>query len=154
MLNYNEEGKEFVQGIFTDGQSFGEPPLFGGFPYPASAQALEETELFKLNYSKFIELLKDNFEIHLQMTATLSHRLRYKAMIMSEISIHEASHRLLTFLDYLKKEAGKQNQSHEINLTRQQLADLLGLRVETVIRSIKNLKNNGEIAINGRKLCR
>lgn len=154
MVNYNDEGKEFVQGIFKKGQSFGEPPLFGNFAYPASAQALERSEIFKLSYNAFIELLQNHFDVHLKLTETLSHRLHYKAMIMSEISIHEAAHRLLTFFDYLKEENGKVNETYAITLTRQQLADLLGLRVETVIRSVKNLEDQGTIVIRNGKIIR
>lgn len=28
MSNYNDDGREFIQGIFYNGQSFGEPPYF------------------------------------------------------------------------------------------------------------------------------
>src|SRR5690606_9898687 len=49
MFNLNEQGKEFVQGIFYDGESFGEPPLLGDFKYPASAVAVKPTELYKLS---------------------------------------------------------------------------------------------------------
>ena len=31
MFNLTEDGKEFVQGFFKNGDSFGEPPLFGTF---------------------------------------------------------------------------------------------------------------------------
>ena len=34
MFNVNHEGKEFMQGIFSDGQSFGEPPVIINKPYP------------------------------------------------------------------------------------------------------------------------
>lgn len=40
MININPEGKEFVQGTFGAGQSFGEPPLFHTL-YPASAKTEE-----------------------------------------------------------------------------------------------------------------
>ena len=39
------DGKEFVQGIFKDGQSFGEPPFLVGKRYPASAMATHPTVL-------------------------------------------------------------------------------------------------------------
>lgn len=151
--NYNPEGKEFMQGIFYDGQSFGEPPLLGNFPYPATSQALKETILYKLPLQRFTELLKQNFELHWKLTATLSQRLRYKAMIMKEISSHSPEHRILTLIDYLKKHAAPTHQ-FEVKLTRQQIADLTGLRVETVIRAIKNLENQQEVKIIGRKVYR
>lgn len=151
--NYNEEGKEFIQGIFYDQQSFGEPPLFGDFPYPATAQAIKSTVMYRLPKAKFIELLKHNFDIHLQLSATLAKRLRYKAMIMKEISSHSPEHRILTLIDYLKKHAPP-SQKFEVKLTRQQIADLTGLRVETVIRAIKNLEAEEEVQIIDRKVYR
>jgi len=39
MFSTNVEGKEFIQGIFTKGNSFGEPPLFEAKCYPGTAQA-------------------------------------------------------------------------------------------------------------------
>jgi CRP-like cAMP-binding protein len=54
MFNYGEEEQEVLQGIFGPGQSFGEPALLGRFPYPACAQATEDTEqyrAFRTNYS-------------------------------------------------------------------------------------------------------
>ena len=37
MSNYNDDGREFIQGIFYKKQSFGEPPLFLNQDYPANA---------------------------------------------------------------------------------------------------------------------
>ncbi|MTI31873.1 Crp/Fnr family transcriptional regulator [Xanthovirga aplysinae] len=152
--NLNEEGKEFVQGIFTSGQSLGEPPLIGEFPYPASAIAVQPSVVFRLLRSDFIKLLESNFEIHMQLSERLANRLRYKAMIMKEISSYEPEHRILTLIDYFKKENPTAQEKYEVKLTRQQLADLCGLRVETVIRAIKNLEAKGEVEIIGRKVFR
>ena len=153
MMNYNEEGKEFIQGIFYDGQSFGEPPLLGDFPYPANAQALQHTIVYRLSMPKFTQLLKNNFEIHWQLSATLALRLRYKSMIMREISSHSPEHRILTLIDYLKQHTSS-TERFEVKLTRQQIADLTGLRVETVIRAIKNLEAQQELQIVDRKVWR
>jgi len=68
MYNITEDGKEFVQGIFQEGKSFGEPPLIGAFNYPASAAATKPTRLLKLPKKKFIEFLKINPESHLIFT--------------------------------------------------------------------------------------
>ena len=153
VYNSNEEGKEFVQGIFTDGQSLGEPPLIGDFPYPATAVALKPSVVYRLAFAAFEELLKENFEIHRELSRGLAKRLQYKAMIMKEISSYDPEHRILTLIDYLKSENEPTDQ-FEVKLTRQQIADLTGLRVETVIRSIKNLESKGELEIIGRKVYR
>jgi len=153
VYNLNEGGKEFVQGNFYQGESFGEPPLFGDFPYPATAIAIEKTTIYKLSKPKFLALLRDNFEVHLKFTSNLSKRIGYKAMIMKEISVHTPEHRILTLIDFLKEKESP-NTKYLVSLTRQQIANLTGLRVETVIRAVKQLEREGEIEIIQRKICR
>ncbi len=57
MNNYNEDGKEFIQGIFSIGQSFGEPPLLANVKYPANAEAISDAEVFQLSKDQFLDLL-------------------------------------------------------------------------------------------------
>ncbi len=153
MFNLNENGKEFVQGIFYDGESFGEPPLFGDFKYPASAAAVKPTEIYKLAKSKLFELLTNNPEINLKFTKTLAKRLYYKATILKEISVHPPEHRILALIDFLKKRYGTE-ELFQVELTRQQMADLTGQRVETVIRAIKQLEKDGEVKLIKHKVYR
>lgn len=156
MNNYNDDGKEFIQGIFYKQQSFGEPPLFIDVKYPANAEALTAATVLILPKEKLYDLLYKNPEIHLNITKSLAKRLYYKAIIASEISSHEPEHRVLRFLDYLKKDIAKIDGkfTYKIEHTRQQIADILGLRVETVIRVIKNLEKKNELQIIKRKVFR
>lgn len=156
MNNYNLDGKEFIQGIFASGQSFGEPPLFADVKYPANAEALSDSEVIQLHKSQFLELLASHPDVHLRMTETLAKRLFYKAIMVSEISSQEPEHRILRILDYLKKHVHKLEGpfSFKVDLTRQQIADLTGLRVETVIRATKALEKKGELKIKSRKVYR
>lgn len=156
MNSYNDTGKEFIQGIFSAGRSFGEPPLFGQFNYPANAIALEKTTLFVLRKESFHELLLNNPEIHLQFTEVLANRLHYKATMASGNSNENATERIKKLIDYLKYHIHKMSpeDTYEVELTRQQVADLTGLRVETVIKSFKKMETNHEIIIKNRKVYR
>lgn len=155
MFNLNAEGKLFTQGMFEAGQSFGEPPLFDESNYPACTVAEENTCLYKLSKAKFIKLLKENPEIHFKFTRMLASRLLYKSMLLKEISSFKPEHRILSLIDYLKKEEGiPADQKYEVSLTRQQIADFTGLRVETVIRSVKTLEKEGSLTIRGHKIIR
>jgi len=151
MYNITEDGKEFIQGIFEKGMSFAEPPLLGDFPYPASALANEKTELLRLSKKKFTMLLKEQPEIHLKFTTLMCIRLKYKAMIMKEVSVYPPQHRILTLLSYLKQKESP-SADYIITLTRQQIADLTGLRVETVIRTIKLLVQEKKLRLQDRKI--
>lgn len=156
MNNFNDDGKEFIQGIFYKEQSFGEPPLFIDVKYPANAEALSESKLLVLSKNSLLELLYQHPEVHLNITKSLANRLYYKAIIASEISSQEPEHRVLRFIDYLKHDVNKIDEkfSFRIDYTRQQMADILGLRVETIIRAIKSLEAKNELQIIKRKVFR
>lgn len=155
MCNCNEEGKEFIQGMFEAGESFGEPPLFDGGIYPASAEADEVSVVIRLRKENFLQLLKENFDIHFGFTQTLARRLRFKSLISKEISSYGPMHRVSTLLQEYKKSKGvADDELLKIELTRQQIADMTGLRVETVIRSIRELERNGHLKIErGKVYC-
>jgi CRP-like cAMP-binding protein len=156
MNNFNDEGKEFVQGFFTAGESFGEPPLFLKDTYPANAEAIVNSKIYLLPKDKFMDLLMANPQIHLSMTTNLARRLYYKSIMASEISSQEPEHRVLKLIDYFKAKISKTpiNTDYRVEITRQQIADLTGLRVETVIRAIKSLEKKGELTIKNRKVYR
>lgn len=151
MSNYNLEGQEFIQGIFSKGQSFGEPALFGEFKYPASAVAVTNAKVYKLTKNHFFHLLEENFHIHKKFNYELSQRLRYKGMILNEVSSHPPEHRLLTLINYLKRK-NNHDSNFIVPYTRQQLADMTGLRVETVIRTIKKMELDNKLKIVDHKI--
>lgn len=156
MNNYNDEGKEFIQGIFYKNQCFGEPPLFIDQVYPANAVAVSDSELIIITKDKFFELLKTNSDISLAIIKNLSQRLYYKSVMAAEISSQDPEHRVLRLIDYSITQLNfkKEEAGFLINLTRQQIGDLTGLRVETVIRAIKSLEKKGDLKIINRKVYR
>lgn len=100
MNNYNDEGKEFIQGIFYGNQCFGEPPLFIDQVYPANAVAVIDSQLILITKDQFFELLKDNSNISLAIIKNLSQRLYYKSVMAAEISSQDPEHRVLRLIDY------------------------------------------------------
>jgi CRP-like cAMP-binding protein len=148
MVSYNEQGREFVQGMFTEGQSFGEPPFFNDVPYPAAAIAVVDSEVWRCGREGFLRLLAEHPAIHLDLTKVLSGRLVYKSMMLAEIAVEEAEHRLGTLIDYFRAmDPGGSAQPYRVPFTRQQLADMTGLRVETVVRTIKAMEQDGALEI-------
>lgn len=154
-VNINDEGKEFLQVIIEPGECFGELPLFDGESYAATAIADTDAVLIRLHQPSFHQLLKENPEIHLSFSKLLTQRLRFKFLILKEMANHNPEHSISTLLNYFKQT--KRNictKCNRINLTRQQIADMTGLRVETVIRAIRNLHDKGQLIIEkGKVYC-
>ncbi len=148
MSRFNNEGREFVQGYFSSGQSFGEPPLFARTIYPASAIAVEDSEVWSLGYTDFLDLLRDHFEVQLALIEALSKRLLYKSMMLGEVALEEAEHRLKSLIRHFKRARGlSKDDEFMVPFTRQQLAELTGLRVETVIRTLRSMQQRGLVEI-------
>ncbi len=154
MNNFNDEGKEFVQGIFGEGKCFGEPPLLGDFNYPANAVAIKSSIVFRLAKAQLFELLSTHPDVLLRMTRSIATRMNYKAIMLAEISSNSPEHRISRFLTYLKEDVYSISEPYgfQVELTRQQIADLTGLRVETVIRTIKAMEKSGVLKIIQKKI--
>jgi CRP-like cAMP-binding protein len=156
MSNYNDDAREFIQGIFYKDQSFGEPPLFLNQHYPANAIAVEDSEIFLLPKNNFIKLLEENPAVSIKIIENLAQRLYYKSVMAAEMSTQEPEHRVLKLIDHgiAYFNFKKDDNGYLINFTRQQIGDLTGLRVETVIRTIKSLEKKGFLKIINRKVYR
>ncbi len=153
MININDDGKEFIQGIFKTGESFGEPVLLIDEPYPAGAVANEDSVVIRITKQGFLCVLKEYPDIHLSFTQVLAQRLYNKALMSKEIASHGPEHRILALLNMLKKTNGCVNgKKFRINFPRQQIADMTGLRVETVIRSMKKMEKKKLIEIKSGKV--
>ena len=155
MSSYSESGQEFIQGIFKAGQSFGEPPLFGDFSYPNNAVATERSEICRLPKEAFFELLKGNFDIQWKFNSLFSNRLRYKSILLKEISSYCPDHVIMTLLRYLRDNSNSEEKDKTqflVPFTRQQIADMTGLRVETVIRTVKKLQKDSKLEIRQHKI--
>ena len=154
-VNINDEGKEFIQTIIEPDECFGELPLFDGEPFAASAIADEDSVIIRLHRSSFQQLVKENPDLHFEFTRLLTQRLRFKFLILKELANHNPESSISTLLTYFKQT--KKNictKCNRLKLTRQQIADMTGLRVETVIRTMKFMQSKGDLQITkGKVYC-
>lgn len=152
-MHIDEEGKEFIHDIVEAGESFGEGTLFDGDFYDATAVAEESSTLIRLKLPAFQQLLYDHPDIHFAFTRLLSRRLHFKLLLVKMLANCNPEYRLITLLNYLMQH--KKNVCFTCNkllLTRKELAGMLGLRIETVIRTIKQLEQKELLSINKGKV--
>ncbi|MCZ4222416.1 Crp/Fnr family transcriptional regulator [Pedobacter rhodius] len=151
MVTVNDAGKEFIQGVFKTGQYFGEPALLINKPYLAYTIVSKNSELIPVGKTDFLNLLKDDADFSMNLIKVLSNRLFYKSMMLEELAGEKAEHRLETIINYLFLEVSS---GESLKVTRQDLADMTGLRVETVIRGVKLLADKGLINLNRGKIMK
>ncbi|RZK21731.1 MAG: Crp/Fnr family transcriptional regulator [Pedobacter sp.] len=151
MVTVSEDGKEFIQGIFKAGQYFGEPALIVDRRYLAFTIANKDSEIISVNKRDFFNLIENTPGFSTNLIQKLSNRLFYKSMMLEELANEKAEHRLFTIINYLLCDI---EIGDSLKVTRQELADMTGLRVETVIRETKLLSEKGLIQTKKGKIIR
>lgn len=155
-VNIDDEGRECIHSIVEPGESFGELPLFDDGSYAATAITDTDSILIRLYKPVFLELLKENSPIHFAFTRLLSKRIRFKLSIIQSFGSHCPEHIIANLINSLKSENKNFcSNCSQLKLTRQQIANMTGLRVETVIRTMRTMHEKGELVISkGKVFCK
>lgn len=144
-------GKEHILHIFGPGEPFGEVPVFHGQPFPASAETLAKTTLLFFPRKEFIQLVHETPSIALNMLAVLSFRLRRFATQIENLSLKEVPARLAGYLLYLSEEQGGSDQVI-LEISKGQLASLLGTIPETLSRIFSKMSDEGLLEVDGKRI--
>lgn len=151
--NYHDDGKEFTLNILSEGQSIGESLLFGDKNYPMNGIAKTDCRILKLAKPRFLQLLSENQKIVFNLFRHLSDRLFYKYVMLFNNSSVDPISKIRSLMDYYKEcSLNKELYGYHVPLTRQQIANLTGLRVETVIRAVKKMEQENMVKIRDRQI--
>ncbi len=132
------DGKEQILHIFGPNEPFGEVPVFEGRNFPAHAVALEESRCMFFPRNSFMDLIKNNPSLAVNMIAILSRRLRMFTTLVDALSLKEVPARLASHLLFLSdRDAGADEL--RLDIPKGELAHLLGTIPETLSRILAKM---------------
>lgn len=153
VFKLSEGGKEQILMIANPGDSFAEAAMFAGGKFPASAQALVDSELIAINREKFVALVKVSPELSLTLIARLSQLLRKLTGLVEELSLSDVTTRLAHHLcGMVDLKTGKVLRKITLSEKKTTLASQLGTIPETLSRSLAKLTKEGVIKVDGRTI--
>ncbi|MCJ8154642.1 Crp/Fnr family transcriptional regulator [Chryseobacterium sp. SSA4.19] len=151
--HYDADGKELILAVLHSGLSVCELMLFIDKNYPVNAVVMEPTTIIKLPTRNFTRLLDEHPLISRDINRFLSERLYFKFIMLRNNTSLRPEIRIKGALEYHKSFSyNPEKFSFEVPFTRQQLASITGLRVETVVRTVKKLEREGYLKIINRKI--
>ena len=115
IFKLSPEGKEQILHMMGAGEIFGEVPVFTGQEYPANAEAHINSSLLFFPRNSFIELVKKDPSLSLNMLALLSWRLRRFAALIEDLSLKEVPGRLAAYLLYRARDHPTKTNSSSIS---------------------------------------
>lgn len=143
-----EEGKEQIIHLAVSGDIVGFRAMFSGEPYKVSATTLEESNICFIGKTDFLDLVDSNPTLRNGIMKELSKELADRATFITNMAQKSVRERLafslLMLSDIYKEEM--------INLTREDMANFVGTATETLIRLLKDFKEEGFIQTHARKV--
>ncbi|MDA8124433.1 MAG: Crp/Fnr family transcriptional regulator [Deltaproteobacteria bacterium] len=150
IFKVSNDGKEQILHLFGPGEPFGEVSVFTGQGFPADATTAVQTTLLFFPRSAFTTLIGNDPALALNMLAQLSLRLRQFAGLIEDLSLKEVPGRLAKYLLYLSAKDG--DGEVELDVSKGQLAALLGTIPETLSRILAKLNHQGLIHSRGAQI--
>jgi CRP/FNR family transcriptional regulator len=148
-------GREQVLSVNVSGESVAEIPVFDGGPYPASAVALEETEIVFISRRDFSAYCLEHPEVALKVLTVVGARLRNLVGIIEELSFTTIRQRLISVLLKLAESEGKKTArgiEFQLPASHQQLANQLGTVRELISRNLMRLQAEGLLDVDARQI--
>ena len=152
VFKMSPDGKEQILLLAQPGDTFAEAAMFAGGEYPASAQALDPSELIVINRERFVGLLSRNPELALNLIARLAGLLRQLTRLIEGLSLSDVTTRLARYLCALCDEADRDGGEIYLEEKKGILAAQLGTIPETLSRSFAKLTKDGLIQVDGARI--
>ena len=150
IYNTSAEGKEYIIRLLKEGDFFGELILFKEEKMNYSARAITEVSACLINKNDLEELINNNPEVNRQFLTALSSRLKSVEEKAHSLALDDAENKTIKLLKDLIKENGVKKEDGiliTLPLTREGLANLMGMSQETLSRKLSGLEKAGKIKL-------
>jgi len=154
IFKYTKEGKEQILYILSDGDFFGELSLLKAEEVSYNAEAMEDVYICMIQKKDFDKTLALNPEISVKILGVIGGRLSKLETLVQSLGTKDIEARIAQMLLELADEFGvHKNNSIEIKipLTREDMANFIGVTRETISRKLSHLQDEGVIKLIGNK---
>lgn len=151
----SQEGKEIILEIISPLDFFGGVAAVRGFPYPANAVAMENTEVLKVSRKNLMTIMDRFPNLMFSMATNIGDRIKGSHEMLKSIALEKVESRIASLLIKLADKAGEKSGEGVVinmNLTKQDIAEMVGTTVETSIRTTSKLSKAGIIASRAGKI--
>lgn len=155
LVQSSQTGQQQILDIVSPGDLIEKSSLFYPEVHSATAQALERSEVSFFHRDEFLDILRTNPHLAINLISVLSREVEIAREKTRQLVFKSAKQRLAnTLLDLSRRHGVKDHQTTTIQLPlkREELAELVGVTQETAVRLLTLLKKEGLIRLVGKKI--
>jgi CRP-like cAMP-binding protein len=147
-------GKDQIVKLVKSGELLGQRSMISDEPANLSAVALEDMEVCFIPKSEIMGFFNQNNEFSMNVMKTICGDLKEADDHMVSMAQKSVKERLAETLIYLEDTFGKnEDGTLHIQLSREELAGMIGTATESCIRLLSELNKNGFIDLIGKKIA-
>jgi len=144
----NDDGKELVTELFSEGDFLGHIALLQGGLYKETAEAIDECELALIPKKEFEDLLKNSREVTNKFISLLAKNISEKENHLLNLAYNSLRKKVADALVALKnKYHFTTDEKFKIDISRENLATIAGTATESLIRTLSDFKSEKLIEI-------
>ena len=151
----DKDGREQIIYVANTGELIGYHAILAEDRYPDSAAALEQTVIGFISKEDFLQTLEQSVVLNHRLLKTLSHEFAVLANSLTLFAQKSVRERLALQLIVMREKYKINFQPGmpvEINMSRDDLASLVGTARENVVRMLTEFKQEGILKTIGRKI--
>lgn len=149
----NSEGKEQIVRLAKDGDLIGYRSFLANEAYQAFAETLEESIICTIPGAMVFQLLSQNINLSLKMMEHMAKDIMAADQKSVDLLAKTARERLCEALVILYKSFGVDEEGYiDIRLTRENIGNLTGMAIETVVRTLKEISDEGLVIRDKKRL--
>jgi CRP-like cAMP-binding protein len=151
----SHDGKEIILEIISPMDFFGGIAVLRGFPYPANAVAMEDTEVLKISRRNLMSVVDRFPNLMYCMATNIGDRIKGSHETLKSIALEKVESRIASLLIKLSDKAGETTPDGVVitmKLTKQDIAEMVGTTVETSIRTMSKLSKSGLVSTRAGKI--
>jgi CRP/FNR family transcriptional regulator, polysaccharide utilization system transcription regulator len=147
------DGKEQIIRFAKKGEIIAYRSLLSQEAACTTAKIIDEAVLCHVPYQTLLYLIQNNWQFSLHMLQIICRELREANEYITDIAQKSVRERLAEVLLLLRENFDLDNQNTlQISLTREELANMVGTATESVIRLLSEFRQDNLIGLQGRKI--
>lgn len=146
-------GKDQIVKLVKSGELLGQRSMISDEPANLSAVALEDMEVCFIPRSEVLQFFNNNNQFSMNIMKSICGDLKESDDHMVSMAQKTVKERLAETLLYLEDTFGKnEDGSLHIQLSREELAGMIGTATESCIRLLSEFNKSGVIDLNGKRI--